>query len=249
MPNELLLADLALPSAVYGVHGAPGLTQWRSLASGTGLRGPYEAVEWACVPPGGLSGEHLHSRTEEVYVLLTGEGEALLNGRPQPVRAGEVILTGLGATHGLRNTGPDALSWLTIEIPAPRTVRLAHSLRKDATPMPLPDGKATIINLQHEKDVDPRCVLQGPLNRIRLLRLAPGQSEQLPSHGTEHTVFVLAGEATATAHSREVPIRKGMAVTTSGGESLCITAATEGFEAVCASFEILRRHHEGELAP
>ncbi|KMS70922.1 hypothetical protein ACM01_29295 [Streptomyces viridochromogenes] len=238
MASELLIADLELPSQVYGVHGAAGLTQWRSIAGGTGLRGPYEAVEWACVPPGGLSGEHLHSRTEEVYVLLSGEGEALLNGVAKPVRAGELILTGLGATHGLRNVGPGPLSWLTLEVPAPQTVALAHSTRKAVSPMPLPHGKATIIDLEQERDVDPHPVLQGPLRRIRMLSLTPGGSEFLPGHGAEHTLFVLSGEATVTAESGDVPIRPGIAVTTAGGEGLRITAAAEGLKAVCASFEI-----------
>ncbi|MEY9485202.1 mannose-6-phosphate isomerase-like protein (cupin superfamily) [Streptomyces calvus] len=245
MPGELLVADLDMPSSVYGVHGAAGLTRWRSLAGGKGLRGPYEAVEWACVPPGGLSGEHLHSRTEEVYVLLTGEGEALLNGRPQRVQAGELILTGLGATHGLRNVGSEPLSWLTLEVPAPRTVTLARSQRKEITSMQVPAGRATVVDLGRELDVDPRPVLQGPLRRIRMLRVAPGASLDLPGRGFEHTVFVLDGQGSASAQSVTVPIRQGTAVTTSGGEDLRLDADTEGLRVVCASFAIPLRPSEG----
>ncbi|WP_329047646.1 cupin domain-containing protein [Streptomyces violaceus] len=238
MPGELLVADLDMPSSVYGVHGAAGLTRWRSLAGGKGLRGPYEAVEWACVPPGGLSGEHLHSRTEEVYVLLTGEGEAILNGSPQLVRAGELILTGLGATHGLRNVGNEPLSWLTLEVPAPRTVTLARPQRMETMSMQVPDGKAKVVDLGRELDVDPRPVLEGPLRRIRMLQVAPGMSLDLTGRDYEHTVFVLEGRGSAVAESVTVPVRQGTAVTTSGGEDLRLVADAEGLRVVCASFEI-----------
>ncbi|MFF9581226.1 cupin domain-containing protein [Streptomyces achromogenes] len=238
MRPDLQISDLGSPSDVHGVHGAAGVTQWRSLAAGRGLRGPYEAVEWACVPPGGLSGEHLHSRTEEAYVLLSGRGEALLNGEPHPVRAGEVILTGLGATHGLRNTGAGPLSWLTLEVPAPRTLALAHTPWKDA-PMTDPHtGEAVVVDLGELRDVDPRPTLQGPLRRIRLLELAPGASEALPGQGAEHTVFVLSGAGTATSGSGDVTVREGMSVTASGGEDLTVTASTAGLRAVCASFAV-----------
>ncbi|WP_329251659.1 cupin domain-containing protein [Streptomyces sp. NBC_01478] len=245
MRAELQVSDLSSPSDVHGVHGAAGVTQWRSLAGGRGLRGPYEAVEWACVPPGGLSGEHLHTRTEEIYVLLTGRGEALLNGVPHPVRAGQLVVTGLGATHGLRNTGPSPLSWLTLEVPAPRTLALAGTPRKDAPMAPLPDGEAVIVDLGELRDVDPRPTLQGPLRRIRLLEPAPGAREHLPGQGFEHTVFVLEGTATASGPSGDVALREGMAVTTSGGEDLTITGSGGGFKAVCASFVIPSPHGTG----
>lgn len=37
--------------------------------------------------------------------------------------------------------GSEPLSWLTLEVPVPQTVAVAHCARKDVTSMPLPDGK------------------------------------------------------------------------------------------------------------
>ncbi|MFI6444028.1 cupin domain-containing protein [Kitasatospora sp. NPDC050543] len=86
-----------------GVHGAPsGSTVRPPSASRPGRR-------WAARPPplpgppGGAGGEHLHIRTEEVHVLLTGRGEITLDGHPHPVRAGDAVLSGLGTRHSLRN--------------------------------------------------------------------------------------------------------------------------------------------------
>lgn len=128
--GDLIVSDLSEPSVVYGVHGADGRSAWKLLTRRTGLAGDWEAVEWAWLPPGGVSGEHLHTRTEEVYLILTGRGEILLNGTPTEVGPGDVILTGVGSVHGLRNIGDDDVSWLVIEISSPQT---AAVLRGEAT--------------------------------------------------------------------------------------------------------------------
>lgn len=121
MRDGLVVGDLDSPSVVHGVHGADGVSHWKCLARRTGLAGDWEAVEAAWLPPGGLSGEHTHTRTEEVYFILSGEGEVLLNGTAIAVGPGDTILTGLGARHGLRNVGGAELSWLVIEISGPAT--------------------------------------------------------------------------------------------------------------------------------
>ncbi|MFE0176170.1 cupin domain-containing protein [Streptomyces sp. NPDC059002] len=242
MHGELQVSDLGTPSDVFGVHGATGHTRWRSLAAGRALLGPYEAVEWACVPPGGLSGEHRHTRTEEMYILLTGEGEALLNGSPHPVRAGELILTGLGATHALRNTGTEDLSWLTLEVPAHRTIRTAHTAidgREGEENMPVPPPGATaVVSLDEQGDIDPRPVLQGPLRRVRRVRVAAGAAEKFSGAGQEHSVFVRSGAGVARCGASTVPVRADLALTTSLGEDLVVQAGAEGIELICATFVV-----------
>lgn len=121
-----MLADLAEPSRVYGVHGSEGLSLWKCLARRAGLFGSWEAVEWAWIPPGGVSGEHLHTRTEEIYFILSGRGQITLDGRSYQVRAGDLILTSVGTRHGLRNTGTEGLGWLVIEVASPATAMALH---------------------------------------------------------------------------------------------------------------------------
>ncbi|MGQ0773052.1 MAG: cupin domain-containing protein [Pseudonocardiales bacterium] len=121
MREGIVIADLTEPSEVYGVHGSEGLSQWKCLARRAGLFGPWEAVEWAWIPVGGVSGEHLHTRTEEVYFILSGRGEITLDGQPHQVQAGDLILTCVGTRHGLRNTGTEGLGWLVIEVSSPAT--------------------------------------------------------------------------------------------------------------------------------
>ncbi|MCG8915756.1 cupin domain-containing protein [Actinokineospora sp. PR83] len=116
-----VVADVVDPSTVHGVHGADGVSWWKCLARRNDLFGSWEAVEWAALPPGGLSGEHVHTRTEELYFILTGSGVMLLDGREHPVRAGDLVVNGLGTRHGLLNTGAERLTWLVIEVVGPLT--------------------------------------------------------------------------------------------------------------------------------
>ncbi len=112
------------PATVFGVHGAEGTSYWKCFARGNVLASALEAWEYAALSPGAVNGEHVHTRTDEVYFILAGRGEVTLDGRSYPVRAGDAILTPLGSRHGLVNTGAGLLEWLTIEVTAPATTEI-----------------------------------------------------------------------------------------------------------------------------
>ncbi|GAA3849637.1 cupin domain-containing protein [Saccharothrix violaceirubra] len=119
--SGLIVADTASAADVYDVHGASGRSAWKCFARRTWLHGDWEAVEWARIPPGGMSGEHVHTRTEEVYLILSGRGQILLDGVATEVGPGDVVLTGLGTRHGLRASADEGVTWLVIEILGPTT--------------------------------------------------------------------------------------------------------------------------------
>lgn len=54
--------------------------------------------------PGSAIGYHLQ-KEDEIYYILSGEGEMTINGNTFPVRAGDAILTRPGSSHGLRQKG------------------------------------------------------------------------------------------------------------------------------------------------
>jgi mannose-6-phosphate isomerase-like protein (cupin superfamily) len=234
MRQAVIVADTRSPAEVYGVHGTEGLTQWACLARRAGLHGGWEAVEWARIPVGGVSGEHLHTRTEEVYVLLSGQGEITLDGHPHPVRAGDAILTGLGTTHGLRNTGPEALEWLVIEMPA------APVLPGPRTPI---ERHAVIADLRRAGPVDPGAVFTGPLRVLEVVELPAGARVEVRADGVEHTVFVTKGRGRAAVDGVRMPIGPGHALTLPLGASVELAAGPDGLEYVHAVLAV----PEGEL--
>ncbi|WP_063794365.1 cupin domain-containing protein [Kitasatospora sp. MBT63] len=232
MRTAVIVADTRDPVAVHGVHGTSGLTQWACLARRAGLGGGWEAVEWARIPRGGVSGEHLHTRTEEVYVLLAGHGEITLDGHPHPVRAGDAVLTRVGTRHGLRNLGRQALEWLVIEVtapllPSPRTPLLDHSL---------------VTNLRRLGRIDPTVVLSGPLRLLETVRLRPGERVTLTADVVERTLFVSAGSGRAATAGLRVPLRPGRALTLPLGSSAALTAGRGGLEYVHAELAVPDGH-------
>ncbi|MEU3754221.1 cupin domain-containing protein [Streptomyces olivoreticuli] len=228
---RVLLADVTTPADVHGVHGAKGLSHWKCLAGRHDLSGEWEAVEWASIPPGGVSGEHRHTRTEELYFLLSGEGEMYLDGTPHAVSTGSLIVTGLGTVHGLVNTGTTRLDWLVAEIRSPHTSR---ALRGRTTNPPgdasrrqteeEADVNAQVHRLGDEQSIDPTTFLTGPLRLIETVTVAPGGSVDLAAIDTEHTVFVLSGSGTAVSSDSEARLGSGVSVTLPKGTSVQLSA-------------------------
>lgn len=62
-----------------------------------GVRNQTLAEAW--LEPGQATQRHRHARTEEVYVLLDGEGEMEVDGERRRVGAGDAILIPPGARH------------------------------------------------------------------------------------------------------------------------------------------------------
>jgi mannose-6-phosphate isomerase-like protein (cupin superfamily) len=57
------------------------------------------------LPPGASIGLHDHVDEDEIYIIQKGRGLMTDGGREFPAAAGDVILTGQGASHSIKNTG------------------------------------------------------------------------------------------------------------------------------------------------
>jgi mannose-6-phosphate isomerase-like protein (cupin superfamily) len=57
------------------------------------------------LPPGASIGNHRHDNETEYYLILSGAGEVDDDGAVKPVKAGDAVITGNGASHSIRNTG------------------------------------------------------------------------------------------------------------------------------------------------
>ncbi|GAA0418768.1 cupin domain-containing protein [Streptomyces luteireticuli] len=228
MREAVVVATVHDPADVHGVHAAEGHSRWTCLARRTGLHGGWEAVEWAWLPPGGVSGEHLHSRTEELYFIADGRGEVALDGVARPVGAGAAVLTGLGHRHALRNTGDRPLSWLVVELPAPK----GPFMRDTAT--------TVITDLRRTGPVDASTVLTGPLRTVEVTRLPSGATAELHADGVEHTVFVTDGDGTARTGPTTVPLAPGTALTLPLGTAARLTAGGHGLECFHAVLAVPR---------
>jgi quercetin dioxygenase-like cupin family protein len=68
--------------------------------------------------PGGSAQVHDHP-FEETYFFLEGEIETELDGQLHTVRAGDVVFSSVGATHGFFNNGTGRVRWIETQAPQP----------------------------------------------------------------------------------------------------------------------------------
>jgi mannose-6-phosphate isomerase-like protein (cupin superfamily) len=59
----------------------------------------------ATVAPGGVTTEHLHRRSEELYLVTAGSGLLTVGGEERAVVAGDCVAITAGTPHRLRNDG------------------------------------------------------------------------------------------------------------------------------------------------
>jgi quercetin dioxygenase-like cupin family protein len=79
----------------------------------------------------------LHDHTfEECYLLLSGEVEAILDGKRYSARPGDVLWTGVGCVHSFVNVGSQPVRWLETFAPQPpdeNVFRFVHEWEQRAT--------------------------------------------------------------------------------------------------------------------
>jgi mannose-6-phosphate isomerase-like protein (cupin superfamily) len=61
------------------------------------------------LPPGASIGPHRHDSETEYYIILSGAGTVTDKGADVPVKAGDVVVTGNGESHSIKNTGAEPL--------------------------------------------------------------------------------------------------------------------------------------------
>ena len=81
---------------------------------------------------GGFTPPNQHRAAEEVFVVLYGQGEAMLGNTTLQVKPGSVLLLRRGHVHAVRNTGTTRLYCLTTMVPDEDFARLITSGMPDA---------------------------------------------------------------------------------------------------------------------
>lgn len=105
------------PEERRAVRGGEG----RALLEAYLRPGEMAGVEFlsrVTLDPRASIGEHPHPGEEELYLILDGRGEGILDGEPFDVAPGDAFLCRKGHSHGLRNTGEGPLSFLALLVKA-----------------------------------------------------------------------------------------------------------------------------------
>jgi mannose-6-phosphate isomerase-like protein (cupin superfamily) len=94
--------------------------------------GPYSQLVVMSLPPGGEIGEEVHTKTDQLFVIVEGKGEAVLEGKKQPAGEHNVIFVTAGTVHNIRNTGKNDLKLFTVYSPPAHAAGTVHRTREEA---------------------------------------------------------------------------------------------------------------------
>lgn len=95
----------------HGPHNGGGLSTAYSFFND--VPGYTLAFRKRVLHPGSAIGYHLQEE-DEVYYVLSGNGDMKMNGKTFAVQQGDAVLTRPGSSHGLTQTGKDDLTILIV---------------------------------------------------------------------------------------------------------------------------------------
>jgi len=90
----------------------------RELASPSIASLRRHSVAEVTIKPGGSSVHHYHRQAEEVYYILRGQGQMMLDGETRAVQPGDTVIIPPLTKHLIRNTGAEELVMVVTCAPA-----------------------------------------------------------------------------------------------------------------------------------
>ena len=94
--------------------------------------GEFTQVVLMSIPPGGEIGDEMHEGTDQLFVIVEGEGDAILAGTRRTITGNDLIVVRAGTRHNIRNTAASDLKLVTIYAPPAHAEGTIHRTREDA---------------------------------------------------------------------------------------------------------------------
>ncbi len=95
--------------------------------------GKFSQMVAMSIPEGTDIGEETHPDTDQIILVVDGEGEAIINKESHPIHEDDVIFVPAGSVHNIRNNGDESLKLLSIYAPAEHAEGTVHPTKSDAT--------------------------------------------------------------------------------------------------------------------
>lgn len=96
------------------MRGGKGSAEIIHILNKEEMKGKVRLFAKIVLNPGCSIGTHQHVDEEEAYYILEGTGLVVEDGNERQVKAGDVILTGGGASHSIENNGDKPLIFMAV---------------------------------------------------------------------------------------------------------------------------------------
>lgn len=75
-----------------------------------------QMINWSVLPAGKSFSAHYHEDMEEVFIVLSGEPELVVDGQSTKLTAGDAVLIPMRATHVMHNSSEREVEYIVIGI-------------------------------------------------------------------------------------------------------------------------------------
>lgn len=97
------------------IHGGDGKCRHTVVFTNEEMEAPVRFINYTILPPAASFGLHKHGNDNEFYVILSGEGVYVEDGKEAAVKKGDIIMNAPYGDHGIRNTGDVDMEVLVFE--------------------------------------------------------------------------------------------------------------------------------------
>ena len=130
----VIVTTLEGAARIRNIHGGVGEIKAKRLATGNMMYARTGTLSSTRSFPRYRRRQHVHTRTEELFFVLSGKAVIGLGDEKVEVGPGDVVLTPLGGVQSVQAVGDDPYRMIVIEALPPEIVRAlpAHSPSAEA---------------------------------------------------------------------------------------------------------------------
>lgn len=96
------------------------------------MTGEHAQVVAMSLPAGGDIGEETHGDTDQIFIIVDGEGEANVGEDTKKVERGHIVFVPAGILHNITSMSQQDMKLLTIYAPSHHPEGTVHATKEDA---------------------------------------------------------------------------------------------------------------------